>query len=397
MKIVYINSLYHPEHVGGAEKSVQLLAEAMLALGHEVHVITLSRAGAAEVDSHNGVRIHRVPLRNLYWPDASIARPAIKRLAWHVVDMFNVRSRNDVLSVLKDIQPDIVHTNGLSGFSVAAWSAIQCVGAPIVHSARDYYLIHPNAKLYAKGDIQRTDSMVVRFWSAIKRWESRKVDAFVSISNYVRALHVDAVFFPRARLATVYNPIRIPGAVKPRSEGPWTFGYLGRLDESKGLELLIDAFEQFGGAESRLLIAGKGDPSYEDSLQRRAKGNVMFLGQVQPDMFFPTINCLVTPSRWAEPLGRVVLEAYAQGVPVIGSSAGGIPEIIDEGKTGLTFKSGSLSDLGRCMSEIRRIHAPNAFAQCRAMAEHFSSEAIVRTYAKLYAEIVEDHAVRHHA
>ena len=65
----------------------------------------------------------------------------------------------------------------------------------------------------------------------------------------------------------------------------------------------------------------------------------------RPEKVFNQIGCLVVPSQWEEPFGRVVVESYGYGVPVIGSNCGGIPELIDDGVTGWIFKSESRGEL----------------------------------------------------
>lgn len=52
-----------------------------------------------------------------------------------------------------DFQPDIVNTNNLSGFSVAVWGVVNAMGITLVHTSRDYYLMHPNTTMYYKGKI----------------------------------------------------------------------------------------------------------------------------------------------------------------------------------------------------------------------------------------------------
>jgi glycogen(starch) synthase len=248
-----------------------------------------------------------------------------------------------------------------------------------VHSARDYYLIHPNAKLYSRGAVQRANSLTCRIWSAVKRRQSKHVDGFISISHYVKDLHLGAGFFPRAKTATVYNPVTIAADTKHKLTGPWTYGYLGRLDESKGLELLMEAFARLDDDQSRLLIAGRGDVAYEVELKQRAGARITFLGKVTPAEFFPMIDCLVVPSHWAEPLGR--------------SNAGGIPEIIDVGSTGLTFTSGSAAELEQCLVDICRLPKTQAIADCEVMAQRFSGDTIVKSYAAFYERVIEQYAV----
>ena len=66
MKLLFINTLYHPNHVGGAEKSTQLLAEGLREAGHEVAVVTCDAKPGTRVAEVNGVTVYYVGLKNLY-------------------------------------------------------------------------------------------------------------------------------------------------------------------------------------------------------------------------------------------------------------------------------------------------------------------------------------------
>lgn len=103
MKIVILNTLYHPYKIGGAEVSVQLLAESLADTGHSVSVISLHEAAEC-IDHLNGVTLYRLPLRNLYWPfSGNPSRP--RRLLWHLLDIYNPLARADVSRLLKQISP----------------------------------------------------------------------------------------------------------------------------------------------------------------------------------------------------------------------------------------------------------------------------------------------------
>jgi len=90
--------------------------------------------------------------------------------------------------------------------------------------------------------------------------------------------------------------------------------------------------------ECELRIAGQGPPGYVEKLKKRAASlDVQFVGFVKAEAFLAEVDVLVIPSLWNEPSGMVIIEAFAQGVPVIGSNRGGIPECIEENKTGFLF------------------------------------------------------------
>jgi glycosyltransferase involved in cell wall biosynthesis len=122
--------------------------------------------------------------------------------------------------------------------------------------------------------------------------------------------------------------MEMPGPSKPR------IGFLGRLEPVKGLDVLLDAFDLLQSPAS-LVVAGDG--SERQRLAARSE-RVHFLGPVdfaQVPAFLKSLDVLVLPSITILPLhkeqfGRVLVEAMAAGVPVIGSSSGAIPEVIDD-------------------------------------------------------------------
>jgi glycosyltransferase involved in cell wall biosynthesis len=134
------------------------------------------------------------------------------------------------------------------------------------------------------------------------------------------------------------------------------FGYIGRLLESKGLDTFLKAvalYKKEFGEEFSILIIGRGE--YKENLLEIAKEyglitNLILIDAIPHQMVADYMNCLdilVLPSKttlnWKEQFGRVLIEAMACGVSVIGSSSGAIPEII--GEAGLIFQEGNPKDL----------------------------------------------------
>src|SRR3712207_547939 len=102
-----------------------------------------------------------------------------------------------------------------------------------------------------------------------------------------------------------------------------------------------------------LAIGAKGIPSYERYLHAKyRRPTIRFSGYVTPEAFLPEIDVLIVPSLWHEPFGRTVIEAFAHGVPVIGSKRGGITSLIEEGSTGFLFDPGYPEELTAKMQLI---------------------------------------------
>jgi glycosyltransferase involved in cell wall biosynthesis len=126
-------------------------------------------------------------------------------------------------------------------------------------------------------------------------------------------------------------------------------------------------------------------------LWRRAENlPVTFLGYVPPENLFHQIDALVVPSRWHEPFSRVVVEAFAHGVPVIAAARGGIPEIVDDGRNGWLYDpdepGGLVRLLVKASKERERLYEMRRCAYERI--REFSVEANVAQYLKIYNSLL---------
>ncbi len=149
-------------------------------------------------------------------------------------------------------------------------------------------------------------------------------------------------------------------APPPHREGgrPFTVGFAGRLVEEKGVDLLLDAAAEMPGVRLEILGSGPMRPVLEKKAAAPPlAGRVTFRGTLpsfrMPE-FYHRLDVLVLPSRsrpnWIEQFGRVLVEAMACGVPVVGSSCGEIPYVI--GDAGLIFPEG---DVGALRESLRRL------------------------------------------
>lgn len=164
-------------------------------------------------------------------------------------------------------------------------------------------------------------------------------------------------------------------------------GFLGSLNESKGIDVLLDATELSTFAEMTLAIGGEG-PLRElvDEAHRRRGGRIRTLGQLHGDQvpsFLACLDVLLVPS-YDEGLPRVVLEGMAMELPVVASDAGGISEVIEDGRTGLIAPAGdavaTAGRLDRLLGDesLRRRLGSSARRHVRS---NYEAEAGLRQFA----------------
>ncbi|MFO1007064.1 MAG: glycosyltransferase family 4 protein [Planctomycetaceae bacterium] len=195
-------------------------------------------------------------------------------------------------------------------------------------------------------------------------------DGFLTHSNFYRDRMAAMLSLPIERFQTIPLSIDLePHVGKPgeRASHPFTIGYFARLAPEKGLHHLIDAFEYLKGMhpDARLRIGGY-EPGQHRSYIRAQKNrlakfgsDVQFVGS--PDSidekvaFYRSIDVLSVPSDFEEPKGLSVLEAWANGVPVVQPAAGAFPELIGHhGEGGLLVPHRDARELAEAWSRLYR-------------------------------------------
>ncbi|MBF0571952.1 MAG: glycosyltransferase family 4 protein [Candidatus Omnitrophica bacterium] len=166
--------------------------------------------------------------------------------------------------------------------------------------------------------------------------------------------------------------------------------YFGRLSKEKGLATLIDAVKLLMGIQLKVIGDGPLRAELEYKCQNNGISNVTFLGYMSGnDLKREVSNSLfvVVPSEWYENNPRSVIEAFALGKPVIGARIGGIPELVKDGETGLTFEPGNADDLyakinqlAHNLTEIKRM-GRNAR---RFIEQDFNSEKHYEKLIEIY-------------
>lgn len=379
MKILIVNTLYHPYKVGGAEVSVQLLAEGLVAKGNTVRVVSLHDKETTKMDVVNGVEVSYLPLFNKYWPYSNYMPTKIEKMIWHLVDTYNIVMAKKVEREILQFQPDVVHTNNLAGFSVAVWDVVKKHNIKLVHTSRDYYLFHPNCTLFKNEKIQNTNSIEVKFYSLIKKISSRKVDYFVGVSDFIKNIHIENGFFNSEKSHFIYNAIK-PHEKTSYSAGKKKIGFIGRLTIDKGFDDFCELAARYKN-EYDFFAAGKFSNSMEDEYLKKIaqENNITLLGYIDFKEFISLIDAVVLPVKWNEPFGRVVVECAMAGVNVYTNKMGGVSELFNY------FNNISEFDF----DSILKVDFENN-NRSENLDDKFSPNNIAKQYSNLFVKVLEN-------
>lgn len=201
-------------------------------------------------------------------------------------------------------------------------------------------------------------------------------------------------------LATIPQFGTAPDLFQPatqRPARPFTVGYIGRIVPEKGLSVLLRGAAALDGAW-RLRLVGGGERAETEALARALgiRDQVDFVGQLPSDKVpaaYQRLDALVLPSltraNWKEQFGRVLVEAMASGVPVIGSDSGAIPGVI--GDAGLVLPEGDVAALTRALRDLRDQPALRAELIKRGRARflaHFTHDSIAAATVAVYREMI---------
>jgi glycosyltransferase involved in cell wall biosynthesis len=390
MKIGFINNAYYPTQFGGSERSVQLLAESVQRQGQQSTVLTLSPNEKYEERKLNGINVAYLPTKNV-----SLSRNKrknhLRRILWHLVDSYNPWTVPDVSRWLKQEKPDVVHTNILGGFSVSVWDAVHRYGAPLVHTLREYYLQCRLMSLNRNGVDCDGPCTLCRICAVPRRARSPLPQAVVGVSRHVLDSHLQAGFFQGVPIREViFNPFLLEtstGKSEPTSQR-LRLGFLGRIESLKGIDFLLQEIQSLPKDKYELYIGGSGRTAYTTKHQDGDFGMpVHWLGFAEPAKFFAKIDLLVVPSLWQEPFGRVIVEAYSCGIPVLASQVGGIPEIVEEGVTGFLFDPFTPGSFQQKLGSITLESLNKMRESCLGKNREFEPDHIGGKYLDLFSRV----------
>ncbi|MCP6759819.1 MAG: glycosyltransferase family 4 protein [Fischerella sp. CENA71] len=302
---------------------------------------------------------------------------------------------------------DIVHVqNFFPLISPSVYYAAKAQKVPVVQTLHNYRFLCPNALFFREGNIcedclglsvpypgvlhgcyrnSKVASVGVATMLTVHRLMStwvKTVDLYIALTEFARQKFI-AGGLPADKIVVKPNFVSPEPAIGNGSGGYALF--VGRLSVEKGLDTLLKAWEHLG-IQIPLKIVGDGPLAHEVVAAVKRHSHIEWLGRrpmSQVHDFMGEAMFLVFPSKWYETFGRVAVEAFAKGTPVIAANIGAVAELVDSGRTGLHFRPGDANDL---ITQVEWILAnPTKLADMRqeARAEFEAKYTAQKNYQRL--------------
>ena len=356
MRFLFLTNFFPPASRGGYEQWCQEVANGLWARGHEVSVLT-STHGRENIQSPDPNWVERK--LHLEMEFASL-RNALR--------FFTSRKQRELenLTILRNAveqyKPDAILVWGMWNFprSLPAL-AEKLMPEKVAYYMGDYWPTLP-------GQFENYWNAPPRnFLTGLPKYLLKPVAQKILANEEKLALQLDRVIFPSVFMRdeflrkgiTSKDTRIIYGAIdtssyrdlegKSKQSNITSLLYIGRLTHEKGvhtaIQALVQLVGQYGHKNLKLIIVGDGDPDYVDYLQQLVKQEkitsfVTFM-PAQPKETLPALyhqsDIFLFTSIWAEPFGRVIVEAMASGMAVVGTGVGGASEIIIENENALIF------------------------------------------------------------
>ena len=361
MKILQANKFFFAN--GGSETVMFQERDYLLANGHEV-------VDFAMQDERNFASDYA----NYFVENKSYKNQSANKLS-KIADVISfVHSSEAVKNIsrlISDTKPDIVHCHNIyHQLTPSIIGAAKKLGVPVVLTLHDYKPVCPTYNRLAQGkpcskcldgDFSQVlrnrcaegsfgKSAVLFAEASVQRLLANyeKVDTYIAPSHFMQQAIAHRI--PQNRIKQLYNGIDI-NAINASEVDDGYVLYIGRLVPEKGVETLLKAHTN-SNQSWQLKVAGTGP--LLDVLKAQYKPSI-FVGHLTGDALKSMIEkaaVVVVPSEWYENCPMSILEAMAYGKPVVGSRMGGIPELVEDGKTGLLYTAGNVNELAAVLDKL---------------------------------------------
>ncbi|MGM9870474.1 MAG: glycosyltransferase family 4 protein [Muribaculaceae bacterium] len=364
MKIALVNYRYFIS--GGPERYYFNIKEVLERNGHEVMPFSIknSRNLPSEYDKYflDGVD------DEVYYAQSKKTLGKIFKSFGRMFYSFEAKSK--FKDFLKATHPDVVYImqyhNKISPSIIAA---AREENIPVVHRISDFQYMCPNALFYNDAVGVCEDCLHGHRFSCVKYKCVQGSAVLSAVKAMAKFLHdkmgitrrierfVVPSSFTLSKLAEYGIPqeklVHIPTFFNLKEENPQVSYepyvlYVGRIERQKGLMTLIKAF---AGTKMKLKVVGFSNNGYIDELKSYLadkEHKIEFLGKLDFNDIVPFLKscrCTVVPSEWYDNFPNAILESFAFKKCVIATDFGSLPELVENGQTGLTFKYGDADDL----------------------------------------------------
>lgn len=396
----------YPPAIGGAQQHVRNLSIELVARGHDVSVATLWNRGMPEFQLDQGVRVYR--LRGTIHRAGRMLFSDIHRT--YAPPFPDPEVMRGLMRIVSQERPQVVHGHNWlvrSFYPIKAWS-----GAKLVVSLHGWELTCPKWTFFYQGSPCEENGLAKCLGCAAEYYGPFKgiltamanrvmsgadraaVDLFLPVSsavalgNGLARLHLPFQVVPNF----IPNSIGAPGWSAPDivNQLPKD-GYLmfaGALNVIKGVSVLLEAFASLCNAPPLVLIGS----TWPDTPTELPPNVIILKNWPHDAVMHAWHRSLVglVPSIWPEPCPTVAMEAMSCGRPIVASRIGGIPDLVDDGKTGFLVPAGDAKALAERMLELvdnRELRESMGLAAAQKVND-FRASAVVPRFEEVYGSLI---------
>ena len=365
MRTLIINKFLYAN--GGSETYIFKLGEHLQKMGHEVQYFGMEHKGRCV-----GNRV------NAYTSDMDFhGGSKLSKLTYPIKTIYSKEARVQLRKVLDDFQPDVCHLNNFNYqltpsmiLEIVKWRKETNHQCKIVFTAHDYQLVCPNHMLNNPNTDQNCEKclgghfmncmkgkcihgstaksaigmMEAEFW----KWKGtyKYIDTMICCSEFMKSKMDSNPLFATKTVA-MHN--FIDKVEWKETEKKDYVLYFGRFSEEKGIGTLIKVCKEL--PDVQFIFAGTGP--LEDTIKGVSNiKNVGFQKGAALEKLIREAQFSIYPSEWYENCPYSVMESVLLGTPVVGSKMGGIPELIEPGKTGELFEAGNVEELMKAIKKV---------------------------------------------
>ena len=411
MKILLVNKYHYVK--GGSETSYFGLADLLTKLGHEVIYFSMADINNKPCEQE------KYFVSNVDF-NSNISTLQKVKAGFRV--LYSFEAKKNISALIEQEHPDIVHINLVHRhITLSIVRAIKKYNIPIVFTIHDLNCVCPNHEMLVNGHVCEK-CLHGRYSNCIKNKcvkgsTAKSTLAAIEATNYKRMkiyddidLYITPSYFYKKKLEEsgiihseiihIKNFLPTDTVYSDNNPDNGYLLYFGRISEEKGVLTLVKAVEKLEN-NIPLIILGTGP--IEDEIKEYIKahnlGNrIKALGFKSGDelkKYVAEAKCVILPSEWYENGPYTIMEAMSQGKPVIVTNYGGLPEIVEDGKTGFICSPFNSDDLKNSIKKVCSLSDAEYKAMSSCAVEKAKIEFSPVTYAQKltqkYNEIINNH------
>jgi len=403
MRILYCNKYNHP--FSGTEAYMFAAMKLMRSKGHAAALFSMADARGESTPYDHHFMPHTEFKTQKGWTHK--ARLAVQAI-------YSLEARRRIRAMIAEFRPDVAHVRNIyHHLSPSILWELKAHEVPVVYHLNDFKVLCPSYNLVSRGEAceackggkcwhvlkekcypglaERIILVAEAYFHRSLGTYRKCVGCFLAPSQFVRDKFVehgwDAAKF---EVLPHFQPV---WRVMERDAGNAPILYFGRLSKEKGVGDLLHAMRRV--PDLQLVIAGDGPERAELERLRAELGlaNVKFTGHIGGEVLNAAIAqslFTVLPSHAYETLGKTILESYAHGRAVVASDLGSRRELVQEGETGLLYRTGNVSQLA---SALKFLSSQPGLADemgsngRRLVQEHYTAGAHYKSLIDLYERL----------